>query len=420
MTDLVKQAPTAGVIVLNEGGGDVNMLSPVATIKRASPFYDVLTAVVKLDPARDFYRVPGTSRYAPTAVGLFKLADAAGIEIGSSKSLTPSVCARCRDMNRGQVVKCWECPHQYDTAAQVVMRQQQPDGSWKAFTASYELDFTTVEAEIRARPNKTEAQIKAELAQKRRHRAALAESGAYARCLRKLLNVSTYSEQEIARPFLVHRLYLDISKLSPELQAQALIASRQVLERNRALLHSPEGDDDLCGPEPALIEAPAEVIEAEPIAEAEPEPEMDPMEVYQTAEVGPRVDVYALRDVLQGAALDINLREPGKPATPGQLNLVHVMLGKATGHQGDAATQDRHLLLMFLFGKKSSGDLNHGEVFALLNALVDQARSDRDARRYELADEGRAMVNAAIMEQMRIEGQSPLFEDADTGDGAGG
>lgn len=226
--------PDNGILVINKGDFEnVNLLTPVTTIKRGNPLMGVLTAVVRLDPKTDFYKVKG-GKYAPTTAALFKLMEAAGIQPMESKAVTPSICAKCQAMNRGTMIKCWECPHEYDYAHTATIRQQQPDGTYKRIQATYEFDFVAMQKQGIS-PD--------DMDMKRRHRVALCESGAYARALRKCMHIGTYYQNELARPFVIHRVYLDTANLPIAAQLDLIKAADHGLaDASAALFGAPERD----------------------------------------------------------------------------------------------------------------------------------------------------------------------------------
>lgn len=123
------------------------------------------------------------------------------------------------------------------------------------------------------------------------------------------------------------------------------------------------------------------------------------------------VDLYAMREQLREAANGMDGQAPSRIPSAPQKGLLVNLIEKASGHTGDAANQDRHLALQFLYAKPSTSGLSYGEVYALLRALVDAERSDRDAKRYEVSEAGRLLITAAIAEQMRLKGQVGLFDE---------
>jgi len=163
------------------------------------------------------------------------------------------------------------------------------DGSMVWHAANYDLDLEIIKEELedqywskakkfkKDQPKDKQAEyveycVTRDWRQKRRHRHALAESGAKARVLRQLLNVkSLYSKAEIEKPFVVVRYVFrpptDDPQVRRQLIDQSMAAMRSVYGTNAALPYYPEKDDYIDIPPPA---------EATEVPPEEPETPQDP------------------------------------------------------------------------------------------------------------------------------------------------
>lgn len=136
--------------------------------------------------------------------------------------------------------------------------------------------------------------------------------------------------------------------------------------------------------------------------------EIEEAEFEAAPEAANGVDVYAIREELRAAAADNEHRWPGELASQAQLGVFNALLSEAMGHNGDALSQDRHLVCQFLWGKPSSKDMSKAAASVTLGALIDARRSDREAKEYRVSEDGKRLIGAIIAEQMRAEGQEDL------------
>ncbi len=396
-----------GIMIVNEQRRGMNVLTPVTTIKQANPYYQVLTNIVQLE-RNDVYNIPGTNDWTITATGLFKLADAAGLRMAGATPITPSACAKCAQVNTGKAVHCWECPHEYDTACQVTVRQQQPDGTWREITTTYELDFRALEEEIRLRqPDERKAQR--ELSQKRRHRAALAETGAYERAFRKLLGVGKYTQEQVMRPWMIHRIYLDVQALPETVRAEIIQAGEETLVRNRKLLRGANEDGfEMAVPPP--VPAPTEPEESPmfmgyaDLTGAPSEPNHD------DSAPEPRDDLDIVISQMRKAAQDVDAQHPHKSPSPTQRGALAMLINEATGHDGPRGDLDCHLYLEYVWGKMSSRELTYGEMWVTLQELIDSTRSVKGVELHILP-EAAERVRQIIHRRAQEKGQLELFQE---------
>lgn len=224
----------------------VNALLPTTEVQQVSPLHSLSVTLVhaSVDPqAGDVYK-QGSAKigdryvdlFSPTKVLLEKFAKAAGITWDPRQSgpITPSVCQKCQDGHRaaGKPTPCVGCPHEYDVAHRAVGAIQTPTGQYIVKDATYELDFVALEEEAllneqeknaRRKPDERQteealkARVRKAIAQKRRHRSALAETGAQDRVIRKLLSTkSTYTPAELSKPFAVPQISFRPDLSDPE------------------------------------------------------------------------------------------------------------------------------------------------------------------------------------------------------------
>lgn len=189
------------IVQLNKYPPDkYNVLIPVTSMQVMSNLQKVIVNEVRLNPdpdkGNDVYRDKTTGKLAVTAVGGTKLAAAANISIISSGAEQPEVCRKCVDMAKatGNAPQCGNCPHAYDVKYTVTVRVPEPSGGFRTITKSREIDCAL------EKQGMTEAQFRRFLP----HRASIAETKAYMRCIRAALGLAQgYTPQEIARPFVI-------------------------------------------------------------------------------------------------------------------------------------------------------------------------------------------------------------------------
>ena len=185
-----------------------NVLIPVTSMQVMSNMQKIIVNEVQLDTTvdekgngRDIYYDRQTGKYAITAVGGTKLAAAANISIVQNEGEQPEVCKRCIEMAKatGKAQSCGSCPHVYDVKHTVTVRVPEPSGGFRLITKSKEIDCALEKASM------TDAQYKKFLP----HRASMAETKAYMRCLRASLGLAQgYTLQELKKPFEIGRAHV--------------------------------------------------------------------------------------------------------------------------------------------------------------------------------------------------------------------
>lgn len=189
------------IVQLNKYPPDkYNVLIPVTSMQVMSNLQKVIVNEVRLNPdpdkGNDVYRDKQTGKLAVTAVGGTKLAAAANISIIASGAEQPEVCRKCVDMAKatGNAPQCGNCAHAYDTKYTVTVRVPEPSGGFRTITKSKEIDCALEKQSM------SDAQFKRFLP----HRASIAETKAYMRCIRAALGLAQgYTKEEIARPFVI-------------------------------------------------------------------------------------------------------------------------------------------------------------------------------------------------------------------------
>lgn len=196
-----------------------NVLIPVTSMQVMSAMQKIIVNEVRLDTnkdsSKDIYYDKQTGKYAITAVGGTKLAAAANISIVQNEGEQPEVCKRCIEMAKatGKAQSCGNCPHAYDVKHTVTVRVPEPSGGFRLITKSKEIDCSLEKASM------TEAQYKRFLP----HRASMAETKAYMRCLRAALGLAQgYTIQELQKPFVIAHIVPNLD--APEMR-QALISN---------------------------------------------------------------------------------------------------------------------------------------------------------------------------------------------------
>ena len=196
-----------------------NVLIPVTSMQVMSAMQKIIVNEVRLDTntnsSKDIYYDKQTGKYAITAVGGTKLAAAANISIVQNEGEQPEVCKRCIEMAKatGKAQSCGSCPHAYDVKHTVTVRVPEPSGGFRLITKSKEIDCSLEKASM------TDAQYKRFLP----HRASMAETKAYMRCLRAALGLAQgYTLQELQKPFVIAHIVPNLD--APEMR-NALISN---------------------------------------------------------------------------------------------------------------------------------------------------------------------------------------------------
>ena len=196
-----------------------NVLIPVTSMQVMSAMQKIIVNEVRLDTntnsSKDIYYDKQTGKYAITAGGGTKLAAAANISIVQNEGEQPEVCKRCIEMAKatGKAQSCGSCPHAYDVKHTVTVRVPEPSGGFRLITKSKEIDCSLEKASM------TDAQYKRFLP----HRASMAETKAYMRCLRAALGLAQgYTLQELQKPFVIAHIVPNLD--APEMR-NALISN---------------------------------------------------------------------------------------------------------------------------------------------------------------------------------------------------
>ena len=182
---LLKQYQQAGNVVL----------FPTSYVRQISPYHVARVELVSIDVERDCYREKN-GEYAPKKPALERISDAAGL--------------------RWVIEKCaWVKPGPDSYMFTAVGAMQAPDGSWKEFSATKEVILEVEFAEVEERADaksweseaKKESYLRAEKLRIRKHAAAMCESKAYNRVIRKALAMNqTYPRAAFAKPLAVPRI----------------------------------------------------------------------------------------------------------------------------------------------------------------------------------------------------------------------
>ncbi len=155
---------------------------------------------------------PKPAAYALTRKGLLKLMRASGIRIVSSKSVLPSTCQKCVEVNRniGKPVNCGNCANK-DVKYTVVISAPQLTGQDICYECSREI---IVSDEIAGMTDNQRAQFM-------KFRAEHCESKALNRALRAAMLIKpSYPLEELNKPFVVAYLVPNLN--NPDVRAKAV------------------------------------------------------------------------------------------------------------------------------------------------------------------------------------------------------
>lgn len=202
--------------------GKANLISPVASVDAIPALHGISLRAVVIDSNTDQYgngaevyrdsRFCGLDEVALGGVALQKIAAAAGVQIVST-------------------VRMDDRSEPYYCAMELTLGIRDFDGTWRQVTKSKEIDLREGAPEA-MKPEKDNNNRKtgklvaldpSALADKRRHIQSLAETKAFYRGLRTLLNLKQkYSKRELERPFVVPKLVPALDPSDPD-QKKALI-----------------------------------------------------------------------------------------------------------------------------------------------------------------------------------------------------
>ena len=214
--------------------GQFNVLTPAVVIDHIPAMHRVSFGVVPFGPD-DVYGDPkgfkppflNDNERAPNKVGLLKLLAAAGGKVISSVRLD----------DRKDPLVC---------EFQVTIDIVQLDGNIARSIATKRLDFSDGSAQISAMKDK-------QLVQQRQMIAELAESKAMNRAIRAALQLKQkYTVQELARPFVIPKLVVDLDMSDPLIRQMAAAKALGI----EAQLYGPP----LAGGFPTALPAPAESL----------------------------------------------------------------------------------------------------------------------------------------------------------------
>ena len=209
----VKTDSTGDELVLlqhYQAAGNV-VLFPTSYVRQISPYHVARVELVSVDVQRDCYREKN-GEYAPKKPALERISDAAGVRWVTEK---------CKWVKAG--------PDSYMFTA--VGAMQTPDGAWKEFGATkeviLEVEFGEVEDRADAKQWDSEAKkqsyLRAEKLRIRKHAAAMCESKAFNRVIRKALAMNaTYPADAFSKPLAIPRIDFMPDYSDPEVKRRFL------------------------------------------------------------------------------------------------------------------------------------------------------------------------------------------------------
>ena len=204
------------IVQLNKYPPDkYNVLVPVTSMQALSNMQRIIVNEVSLDTTvehgsgREIYYDKQTGKYAITSIGGARLAAAANISIVHTESVRTDVCEKCIEMAKatGNVQACGSCPHVYDVKMVVTVRVPEPSGGFRMISKSKEIDCSIEKA------SQSEKQYRKFLP----HRASIAETKAFMRCIRSALGLAQgYTMQELKKPFIIAHIVPNLD--APEMR----------------------------------------------------------------------------------------------------------------------------------------------------------------------------------------------------------
>ena len=172
-----------------------NLLGNTMVATKVPDIMSPVAQAVKLSPNPDdgdVYKQGG--KLAITKNGLKKLADGAGIKVVSSESVLPTTCQKCAAVNRsiGKPINCASCQNK-DVAYKVTISVPQLTGEVLYVTDTNEINIDC-----------QNFRSNAEQSQFMKFRNQICEAKALNGAIRTALHIKgTYTEQELAKPFVV-------------------------------------------------------------------------------------------------------------------------------------------------------------------------------------------------------------------------
>lgn len=203
-----------------------NVLVPIQTVTEIAdiqkPVMNVVNISTNLDDKEIYIQDKGKEAqgryparptlYALTRKGLLKLMRAAGIKMVSSKSVLPSTCQKCAEVNKsiGRPVNCGNCSNK-DVKYTVTISAPQLTGEDILYECSREIIVD----------DETNGMTEAQRQQFMKFRAEHCESKALNRALRAAMLIKpTYTLDELKKPFVV--AYLTPNLNNPEVKQKAV------------------------------------------------------------------------------------------------------------------------------------------------------------------------------------------------------
>jgi len=362
---------------------DYNVLMS-ATAMQMTPWHRIIMSEIRIDPNPDngdVYRQSGNLAFSKQA--LMKLADAAGIRFVGT------------DTDRHEDMSVTATVHGLMTKA---------DGLEHQLIGTYTWDVPNRLEQARLDIEKYEQKSKRKLSDTDKAQRMIdvqkfafmrAETGAMERLVRSALGIqSTYTGEQLAKPFVVTRVIADFAQDPLVRLALGLKMSGQVL--------TPE---EIAAIAAAIRQAPPLQIEqAEPMKELG-EGETRQPEAKASGNGNGKVDSPGkLRDTINARAED---NYDPAPATNSQAQTVAMLLEEIWAGQ-DHAKDNRYGLLKYLFGEEvdSTTKLTLGQASELIKWYSHDQKDETGA--FVQQPGVRALANACLDERLRAKGQIEL------------
>jgi hypothetical protein len=219
-TGLARRAPDAlaqfrgehtdamkATVLLELAAKQYHLVSPATTTASIPDGCAIATAMVLVNPTEDTYPIPGGSKRGLSKPTLDKISHAAGV------TAVPEKCGRLDDGS-----------HPYYVHYRWVGRVRHFDGQFVEIVGEKELDLrpgsATVKNLTRIAQKKGRADALSEIEQMRSFILAHAETKARLRAIRSLGVKTSYSEEELAKPFVVAKFTLTGKFSDPAARAQ--------------------------------------------------------------------------------------------------------------------------------------------------------------------------------------------------------
>jgi hypothetical protein len=240
---------------------------------------------------RGVHHPASPTRYALTKNGLKKLADGAGIKVVSSESVLPTTCQKCAAVNRsiGKPINCASCQNK-DVAYKVTISVPQLTGEVLYVTDTNEINIDC-----------QNFRSNAEQSQFMKFRNQICEAKALNGAIRTALHIKgTYTEQELAKPFVVAYL---VPNMNNEEVKQTAISS--MFQSSRRLF----GEEE----KPALA---APSVNEEPVPDEVLDQFVDEVVYEQPKEPLPDTEVHYQQEVEPAPPSQRQQAQPVRQAQP--------------------------------------------------------------------------------------------------------